>query len=97
VGRPAPASVAHEFRTPAALLEYVPLVVCTEGAKGVTAVSRRGTVHVAARRPKRRRTAVGAGDAFRGGFYAGWFEGAPLVGCLEAGTRAAARWIEGTR
>ncbi|MGA8665056.1 MAG: PfkB family carbohydrate kinase [Thermoplasmata archaeon] len=83
--------------TPSALLELVPLVIRTEGAKGVTAFSRRGTVRVAARRPKRRRTIVGAGDAFRGGFYAGWFEGAPLVGCLEAGTRAAARWIEGAR
>ncbi|HLM91357.1 MAG TPA: PfkB family carbohydrate kinase [Thermoplasmata archaeon] len=83
--------------SPTALLEYVPLVIRTEGAKGATAFSRRGTVRVAARRPKRRRTIVGAGDAFRGGFYAGWFEGAPLVGCLEAGSRAAARWIEGAR
>ncbi|MGP8072720.1 MAG: PfkB family carbohydrate kinase [Thermoplasmata archaeon] len=82
---------------PAALLDQVPLVICTEGSKGVTAYSRRGALHVAARHPKRRRTMVGAGDAFRGGFYAGWFEGAPLVGCLEAGTRAAARWIEGAR
>jgi nucleoside kinase len=83
--------------TPSDLLDLVPLVIRTEGARGVTAFSRRGTVRVAAHRPRRRRTIVGAGDAFRGGFYAGWFEGAPLPGCLEAGARAAARWIEGAR
>jgi sugar/nucleoside kinase (ribokinase family) len=40
---------------------------------------------------------VGAGDSFRGGFYAGWFEGEELRRCLIAGTRAAARWMEGAR
>jgi nucleoside kinase len=79
------------------LLALVPLVVRTEGAGGVSAFSRTGTVRAPAHRPRRHRTIVGAGDAFRGGFYAGWFEGAPLRGCLGAGTRAAARWIEGER
>jgi sugar/nucleoside kinase (ribokinase family) len=79
------------------LLALVPLVVRTEGPRGATAFSRTGTFHVRAPRPRRRRTIVGAGDAFRGGFYAGWFEGAPLPGCLEAGVRAATRWIEGVR
>jgi sugar/nucleoside kinase (ribokinase family) len=85
------------LRRPTGLLEVVPLVVRTEGAGGVTAFHRDGRVHVASRRPRRRRTVVGAGDAFRGGFYAGWFGGQPLRGCLEAGVRAAARWIEGAR
>jgi sugar/nucleoside kinase (ribokinase family) len=82
---------------PKELLALVPLVVRTEGARGVTAFSRAGTLHASGRAPRRRRTIVGAGDAFRGGFYAGWFEGEPLRGCLEAGNRAAARWIEGER
>lgn len=82
---------------PADLLARVPLVVRTEGSRGATAFTRQGTVRVPACRPRRRRTVVGAGDAFRGGFYAGWFEGEPLRGCLSAGTHAAARWIEGQR
>ncbi len=79
------------------LLPSVPLIVRTEGPHGATAFSRAGRTHVASRRPARRRTIVGAGDAFRGGFYAAWFEGEPIDGCLEAGTRAAVRWIEGER
>jgi len=79
------------------LLEFVPLVVRTEGRSGATAFSRAGTVHVSAARPTKVRTLVGAGDAFRGGFYAGWFAGQPLGACLTAGTRSSARWIEGRR
>ena len=82
---------------PEGLLEFVPLVIRTEGRAGATAFSRAGTVHVSATRPTRVRTLVGAGDAFRGGFYAAWFAGQPLLGCLTAGTRSSARWIEGTR
>ena len=79
------------------LLVYVPLVVRTEGDRGASAFSRAATVHVRAARPRRVRSLVGAGDAFRGGFYAGWFAGQPLAACLTAGTRSSARWIEGTR
>jgi sugar/nucleoside kinase (ribokinase family) len=84
-------------RSPAALLERVPLIVRTEGAQGATAFSRAGALHVAARAARRRRTIVGAGDAFRGGFYAGWFAGRPLEECLGAGARAATGWVEGAR
>jgi sugar/nucleoside kinase (ribokinase family) len=79
------------------LLVHVPLVIRTEGDRGATAFSRAGTVHVRAARPRRVRSLVGAGDAFRGGFYAAWFAGQPLAACLTAGTRSSARWIEGTR
>jgi 6-phosphofructokinase 1/ribokinase len=82
---------------PDGLLEHVPLVVRTEGRRGASAFSRAGSVHVPAARHARVRTLVGAGDAFRGGFYAGWFAGQPLVGCLTAGARSSARWIEGRR
>lgn len=84
-------------RRPEGLLEFVPLVVRTEGKFGATAFSRTGTVHVRAAPHARVRTLVGAGDAFRGGFYAAWFAGQPLAGCLTAGTRSSARWIEGAR
>ncbi len=84
-------------RTIADLLERVPTIVRTEGGRGATAFTRAGTYHVPSRRPRRVRTAVGAGDAFRGGFYAAWFEGEPMPGCLTAGTRAAVAWIEGAR
>ena len=79
------------------LLEQVPLVIRTEGRNGAVAFSRTGTVTVPATRPHRVVTMVGAGEAFRGGFYAAWFAGEPLRGCLGAGTRSAARWIEGER
>jgi len=79
------------------LLDHVPLVIRTEGDAGASAFSRAGPVHVRAARPARVRSLVGAGDAFRGGFYAAWFAGQPLAHCLTAGTRSAARWIEGKR
>lgn len=84
-------------RHPRGLLDFVPLVVRTEGRGGASAFSRAGALHVPTVRPARVRTLVGAGDAFRGGFYAAWFAGQPLVRCLSAGTRAGARWIEGRR
>jgi len=84
-------------RRPEGLLEFVPLVVRTEGRNGASAFSRAGSFHVPAAHHARVRTLVGAGDAFRGGFYAAWFAGQPLVRCLAAGTRSSARWIEGRR
>jgi nucleoside kinase len=80
----------------ASLLGLVPLVVRTDGARGATAFFRGGTLHVAGRRPRRRRTLVGAGDAFRGGFYGAWFEGRALADCVDAGNRAAVARIEGS-
>ena len=79
----------------ARLTERVPLVVRTEGARGVTAFADGTTLHVPAVRPRRVRSIVGAGDAFRGGFYSAWFAGQPLERCLHAGVRSAARWVEG--
>ena len=83
-------------RGPARLVERVPLVVRTEGPRGATAFFRGGTVHAGSRRPGRVRTFVGAGDAFRGGFYGAWFDGAPLADCLASGNRDALARIEGT-
>ncbi len=80
-----------------ALLSRVPLVIRTDGPQGASAFSRAGTVHRPGRAPRRIRTLVGAGDSFRGGFYAGWLGGRPLAACLDSGVAAATRWIEGHR
>jgi nucleoside kinase len=77
-----------------ALTELVPLVVITDGSKGAVAISRDGLTRVRATRPHRPKTHIGAGDAFRGGFYAAWFSGQPLGHCLSAGVRSASAWME---
>jgi sugar/nucleoside kinase (ribokinase family) len=82
---------------PESLLSRVPLIVRTEGADGATAFARSESIHVPSPRPRVVRSVIGAGDSFRGGFYAAWFEGEELGGCLTAGARAAARWMEGAR
>jgi len=76
------------------LLEIVPTVIETLGRRGASAWTRAGHVQVPATRPRRVRQVTGAGDGFRGGFYAGWFRGDPLPDCLRYGTWAAARWLE---
>jgi len=83
--------------TVAELTELVPCVVRTEGSGGATAFSRVGSVHAGGQRPSTFRSIVGAGDAFRGGFYGAFFSGATLARALAAGNRAAVRWIEGRR
>ncbi|MCI4349043.1 MAG: PfkB family carbohydrate kinase [Thermoplasmata archaeon] len=94
---------AHEIRRTIALLgasgisgllETVPLVVETRGTQGAAAYTRERTILRAAERPKQIRTLTGAGDAFRGGFYAGWLSGQPLERSLVAGLRSARCWIE---
>ncbi|MGC2289202.1 MAG: PfkB family carbohydrate kinase [Thermoplasmata archaeon] len=76
------------------LLEIVPTVVETQGRRGAVAWTRAGSVRMAATRPRKVRQVTGAGDGFRGGFYAGWFRGDPLRECLRYGSWAAARWLE---
>jgi sugar/nucleoside kinase (ribokinase family) len=77
------------------LVDRVPLIIRTRGPKGAEALSRAGRCAVPGSKPRRIEVVTGAGDAFRGGFYAGWFEGEPLAACLGAGSRSARAWIEG--
>ncbi|HYK93206.1 MAG TPA: PfkB family carbohydrate kinase [Thermoplasmata archaeon] len=77
------------------LLDIVPTVVMTRGARGARAYFRGGQVDVPSVRVPHVADPTGAGDAFRGGFYAGWFAGEPLPRCLSAGSRAAASWLRG--
>lgn len=81
------------YRRPERLLELVPVVVVTRGAAGAEALSRVGRHEVPAVRVGRITDPTGAGDAFRGGFYAGWMSGAALDDCLRRGHRAAATWL----
>lgn len=83
--------------SPRELLRRVPLVVTTLGKRGAVAYTRGGTVRVAASRVRAASNTTGAGDAFRGGFYAAWFGGEPLEQCLVAGAIAAGHWIRGER
>jgi ribokinase len=76
------------------LLARVPLVVETRAGRGAIGWTRSRVVRVPAAKHRRLRQVTGAGDAFRGGFYSGWFSGQPIEDCLRAGTRSAARWIE---
>ncbi|MCI4321398.1 MAG: PfkB family carbohydrate kinase [Thermoplasmata archaeon] len=76
------------------LTRLVPLVIVTRGRRGARAYSRAGTVDVAGRTPRRLHQVTGAGDSFRGGFYATYLRGAPLVDAMSAGVAAAVEWIE---
>jgi nucleoside kinase len=82
------------FKAVGELLATVPMVVETRGRLGARAWTRAGRVQVVAGRPRQVRQVTGAGDGFRGGFYAGWFRGDPLKDCLEYGIWAATRWLE---
>ena len=85
------------FRTLRDLLHVVPLVVLTRGPRGVSALSRAGEVHLPALPVRTLGHVTGAGDAFRGGFYAGWFRGWPLEACLKGGLTAAAATLRAGR
>lgn len=75
------------------LLDRVPLLVITRGARGARAVGRTGAVSVPAVRAGKVHSATGAGDAFRAGFYEGFFQGLPLLQVLQRGNRTAADWV----
>ncbi|MCI4350106.1 MAG: PfkB family carbohydrate kinase [Thermoplasmata archaeon] len=80
-------------RSARSLTELVPLVVMTDGARGARAFRRGGDEQVRATPLRGPVRITGAGDAFRGGFYAGWLGGAPLRESLALGGRSAAAWM----
>ena len=77
-----------------ALTSFVPLVIVTRGRRGARAISRRGAIDVPARRARALRQVTGAGDSFRGGFYAAYLRGAALEDALREGVESAADWVE---
>ena len=79
------------------LIEKVPLVVETRGERGALAHFKGGSAECPAFPVRTVRSVTGAGDAFRGGFYAGWFAGLPLEQCLRSGCRAGAEVVRRKR
>lgn len=76
------------------LLELVPVVVNTLGAKGSAIYTRSGKVEIPAARARKIVDTTGAGDAFRAGFYAGLFRGKGLKECAMLGAATASFVIE---
>lgn len=75
------------------LTELVPVIVVTRGSRGADAYARGGRVRIPGVRVRGVTDPTGAGDAFRGGFYAGWLRGEALADCLSAGARSASDWL----
>ena len=71
------------------LLEWIPLVVVKQGAKGAIAVSKGKTISVPAL-PVEVVDPVGAGDSFNAGFLHKYVHGADLADCVAYGNLAAA-------
>src|SRR3989441_10438783 len=81
-------------KRPAALLEWVEVVVMTRGAKGSTIVSSDGKIDIPAIPPRKVVDVTGAGDAYRAGFYAGHSRGFDLRRCGLLGSAVAGFVIE---
>jgi sugar/nucleoside kinase (ribokinase family) len=76
------------------LLELVPIVVNTLGAKGSVIYTRSGTIEIPAAKAGAIVDTTGAGDAFRAGFYAGLFRRRELRECAKLGAATASFVIE---
>jgi len=81
-------------KKPADLLEWVEVVVMTRGAKGSTILSNEGRLDVPAIQSRKVVDVTGAGDAYRGGFYAGLSRGFDLLRCGLIGSAVAGFVIE---
>jgi 6-phosphofructokinase 1/ribokinase len=73
---------------------FAKAVVLTLGGRGAELITESGRQRVEAFRPSRRLDTVGAGDAFRGGFYAALYRGMDVLDALRAGNAAACLWIQ---
>ncbi len=69
-------------------------VVTTLGAKGAIIETRHDAIHVNAAKPNNVSDPTGAGDAFRGGFLAGYLKGYDLQVCGQMGAVAAVYTVE---
>ncbi len=77
-----------------ALLRFVPALVITHGAKGSEYLSRDEHVRSPAARASRVVNTTGAGDAFRGGYYAAAYRGLAPSARLAWGAAAASLAVE---
>lgn len=69
-------------------------VITTLGAKGSIIETRHDAIHVKAAKPKNVSDPTGAGDAYRGGFLAGYVRGYDLLTCGQMGSVAAVYTVE---
>jgi sugar/nucleoside kinase (ribokinase family) len=76
------------------LLQHVPLLVKTLGAKGSVLISKEGRMEVPAVPAEKVVDTTGCGDAFRAGFYAGRYRGLGLYESALIGSAAASFVIE---
>jgi len=77
------------------LLELCPLLIRTAGPSGAYVIEKDGITHVPPCRPRRFSDTVGAGDAFRAGFYAARNRKYGMVEAVEFGNAMASISIEG--
>lgn len=69
-------------------------IITTLGAKGAIIESRHEAVHIKPAKPKNVSDPTGAGDAFRGGFLAGYLKGYDLMVAGQMGALAAVYTVE---
>ena len=81
-------------RSDRSLLRFVDALVLTHGARGSEYLSRREHLTIRSAQPRRIVNTTGAGDAFRGGYYAALFRGLPPRARLEWGAAAASFAVE---
>ncbi|MFN2174340.1 MAG: carbohydrate kinase family protein [Anaerolineales bacterium] len=79
-----------------AILECDPVsfIVVTRGKMGSTVYSRTGEISIPVVQPERISDPTGVGDAFRGGFLAGYSRGLGLEICAQMGALAASYCLE---
>ncbi len=78
------------------ILTLVHVLVVTRGERGTDIYTDGRKVHVPVYPPERILDPTGVGDAFRGGFLAGWVRGSPLELCGKMGALAATYCLEQT-
>ncbi|MDO8468800.1 MAG: carbohydrate kinase family protein [Candidatus Peribacter sp.] len=76
------------------VLSLTPIVIITHGEKGVTLLSKDGTVTLPSCKPDRVVDPTGAGDAFRGGLLFGLSRGWDMQSSIELGAAMGSKVIE---
>ncbi|MBX8631938.1 MAG: hypothetical protein KIY12_07145 [Thermoplasmata archaeon] len=77
------------------LCSYCRTVILTSGRKGASIITADGRIEISAARAAKVEDTIGAGDAFRAGYYAARFRGKDIVEAVEIGNTMAAISVEG--
>lgn len=76
------------------LLDLIPIVVSTRGAKGSVILTKESRIEIPVVHPRSIVDTTGCGDAYRAGFYAALYRGLSLFECGVLGSSAASFVIE---